>query len=477
MNISVTPIEVKSRVSNDTAEEMMRNLRDHVGVDLYDDSEEYMFTMSATDQEFLKLIGSELYPQRPMNEAMQLLHHAFVFGSDKALMLIGNHNKFCFAILVTFPPDLFAAYKVLMEVFFDKWFSIFFVEDLKDFSQETIEKALQIRNARKKKKDLVDLHSFMTNYKLWRSLNVKVTTGIRFPLPPMTMIIPFLNAFWNVTKGPSDTMTKLLDTCEENLGIRSPQSVAVARLMALLGVAFHRSAQFVTSRHVSTYDTLKSFRDAANHRLPFQKSISILIHMLQEDLDLLQKGQESAPLPPLPPSTPPRRQTRNRERVQPVAWQPKVKMNCTPVHGRRKRTPDDKALMDEARSAACVGLVPLLSENRMRCRLCGTRTSYLCSWCKRPLCLTKGRSVNNKMKKYMDRCEVEDFNKPAAFVSLTQYDPDLGERVKNNYINTCYHMAHAEQWKVFFADLEDDDNGNNSIDSLLKSYRTNNKEN
>ena len=204
------------------------------------------------------------------------------------------------------------------------------------------------------------------------------------------MIIPFLNAFWNVTKGPLDTMTKLLDTCEENLGIRSPQSVAVARLMALLGIAFHRSAQFLSSCHVSSYDSLKSFRDAANHRLPFQKSVSILIHLLREDLVSLEREQEAEPLPPPFPSTPPRRQTRNTKKVEPVTWQPKVRMNCTPAQGRRKKTPDEKTMLDEARSAACVGLVPLLSDNRMRCRLCGARTFYQCSWCKRALCLTKG---------------------------------------------------------------------------------------
>ena len=109
----------------------------------------------------------------------------------------------------------------------------FFVENLNDFPQEKIEEALAIHNVKRKKKNIVDLHSFMTNFKLWRCLNVKVTKGIRFLLPPMTMIIPFLNTFWNVTKGLSDTMTRLLDTCKENLGIRSPQSVAVARLIAL----------------------------------------------------------------------------------------------------------------------------------------------------------------------------------------------------------------------------------------------------
>ena len=477
-NYFVLPIEVKSRVSNNTSEEMKRRLCDHVGIDEYEESDEYMFAMSATDPSFLKLIGSTLYPQRPRHEAMQLLHHAFVFGSNEALMLIGNHNKFSFAIRVTFPSDLMRAYKVLMNTFFDKWFKIFFVEDLKDLPQGRIEKALEIRNRGKKKRDFVDLHSFMTNYKLWRSLNVNVTLGIRFPLPPMTMIIPFVNAFWNVTKGPSDTMTRLLDTCEENLGIRNPQSVAVARLMALQGVAFHRTAQFITSKNPNYYGSLKSFRDAANHRLPFQKSMSIIIHFLKNDLSSLERSQQSAPLPPLPVTPPPRRTTRNTKKVEAVKWQPKSRTNCTPITGRRKKTPDDKTLTDDARSAACVGLVPLLSAKRLTCRLCGSRTFYICSWCKRPLCMTKGRLGEEKIQIYKDRCDVND-EEPAAMVSLTQYDPKKGELVKKEFINTCYHIAHSKQWEVFFAGLYDDDNKGipSTFDEYLHTLNEKNKEN
>ena len=77
----------------------------------------------------------------------------------------------------------------------------------------------------------------------------------------------------------------------------------------------------------------------------------------------------------------------------------------------------------------------------------------------------------------MDRYDING-SEPAAFVLLTQYDPEKGEMVKNKYINTCYHMAHAEQWKVFFANLDNDD-GNSipaSFDEFLKSFE-NNKEN
>ena len=268
---------------------------------------------------------------------MQLLHHVFVYGSDQALMLIGKHNKFVVGILVSFPSELIDAYASMMHMFYEKWFKIFFVDDLSSFPQDKISEALEIRNAQKKKKDVVDLHSFMTNYKLWRCLNVTVTTGIRFPLPPMTMIIPYLNAFWNVTKGPSDTMTKLLDTCEENLGIRSPQSVAVARLIALQGVAFHRCSQFITGKHPSYYESLGSYQDAANHRASFQKNVSNIIHLLQEDLDSINKVRNPAPLPPLPATPPPRRPTRNTHRIEAVTWQPKARTNCTPSQGRKKK--------------------------------------------------------------------------------------------------------------------------------------------
>ena len=69
----------------------------------------------------------------------------------------------------------------------------------------------------------------MTNYCLWRALNVQVDDhAIHFPIPPCDMLIPCQNTEWNLAKGPLATLTKLFAECEENITVRSLQTIAVA---------------------------------------------------------------------------------------------------------------------------------------------------------------------------------------------------------------------------------------------------------
>ena len=67
--------------------------------------------------------------------------------------------------------------------------------------------------------------------------------AIRFTLPPIEMFIPSQNTEWNLSKGPSDTLTKLFDDSEESITIRSPQTVAVGRFLSVLAAAFHQCLQ------------------------------------------------------------------------------------------------------------------------------------------------------------------------------------------------------------------------------------------
>ena len=141
-------------------------------------------------------------------------------------MIIGSNRSFLYAIKVNFSQELLSVYEKLIDFFYSKWFKIFYVDNLANFPIKEIEQALELLNVKRKPKDAVDFHSFMVNYKLWRTLNVKVPSEVSFPLPRMTMTILFINVFWNSTKGLSNTIILLLDSCEENLGICSPQSVA-----------------------------------------------------------------------------------------------------------------------------------------------------------------------------------------------------------------------------------------------------------
>ena len=452
---SILPVEVKSRVSINTAEEMTAQLRHVVGADDWDEQKNYMFVVKAMDKKLLKLLNSSLDPGRAKRELFQLLHHTFVFGVQEALLIVGTDTSFVYGVQVKFPLALIHAYERLISKCYNKWIKPFYAQDFDQIPMQKIERALEIRNANKMKKDEVDIHSFVTNYKLWRCLNIDIPSGIKFPLPPMRMIIPYVNAFWNCTKGPSDTMTRLLDSCEENLGIRSPQTIATARLFGILAVAFHRCHQVASSdKDAAFYQSMQGYRDAANQRSSFQKSMSVLVHFFKEELDSMTNKTEATPRSY--PTTPPRPSTRSSRQVTAVTWHRKMKTGTTPKPCRRGGGGSAKALTDEARAASCIGLVPLLMENRRKCRLCNSQTFYVCSWCKRPLCLSRGRGLDEKIEKYANKYGIPTSQKPSKYVSLAEYDPEKEEKIQMQAINTCYHIAHAKRWQDFFSHLEDE---------------------
>ena len=69
-------------------------------------------------------------------------------------------------------------------------------------------------------------HGFQCYIGLWRAINVNPPSTIHYPLPPLARIVPLLVATWNSLKGGGDTLTKIADTCQEQMGIRSEVLVA-----------------------------------------------------------------------------------------------------------------------------------------------------------------------------------------------------------------------------------------------------------
>ena len=436
--------------------------------------------MMADDKKLHDLIGSSLDRTRSNHECFQLLHHAFVFGESDVLLIVGTGKQFRYVVRICFSQDLMNAYGRLVKKCFDSWFNPFYANSLDNFPFKRMEEALDIQNSSRKKKDAVDIHSFLTHLKLWRCLNVNVASHISFPLPPMRMVIPFMNAMWNASKGPSDTMTKLLDSCEENLGIRSPQSVAVGRLLGLNGIAFHRCNQTVTAKDPSCYKSLDSYRDAANVRYSFQKSLIVLVRFLREELNRLQSPVQE--VPPAYPSTPPRAlSTRASKQVKAVTWHNKIKSNCTPKKGRPAKGNSVCHLTDEVQSVTCISLVQILQKERPNCRMCGFPTHFLCTGCKRPLCLTLGRKPDDKMNAYMKRHNIKEEDRPAKMVSLTEFNVKTQQKETKLAINTCFHIAHSNQWEYFFSsgsDTNDDDESfAGKYFKLLHEFMMKNKEN
>jgi hypothetical protein len=129
-------------------------------------------------------------------------------------------------------------------------------------------------------------------------------------------------------KGPSDTTTKLIDSVEEQLGTRPPQTIATARLLSIGAVAFHRSNKILSSKATSEYATLYDYRHPANNRFNMAGSLTRLLEFVTDDyqhlvVPLPMGTRVTFALPSsnlVPPNTPPRRTSAADEASQQVSW-------------------------------------------------------------------------------------------------------------------------------------------------------------
>lgn len=194
--IQMVPVEVKSRVSSTTMTEAHDRIEEEVGAELYDERKKYQLRLSSSNQLLKTLLHDKSNPKQEKSEAFQLLHSAYVAGSKHGIMLIGSRDKLMYGMFVDYDEDLLNAYDTVMQYMYDMYFRLFYDST----SDELAENASLIEAI-----DLVDwldMHSFLTNYNVWRALNVEVNaSNIWFPLPPCARLIPFQNSLRNVFKG------------------------------------------------------------------------------------------------------------------------------------------------------------------------------------------------------------------------------------------------------------------------------------
>ena len=119
----------------------------------------------------------------------------------------------------------------------------------------------------------------MTSLLIWQKINPidSNLSAPKYPIPPCNMLVPLDYSLWNSSTGGSDTVTRFACNCQIIVPIRSPQTVVVARFLALHAVLFHRLTQAVTMSKKSAdidVDTIKHIRDRNNKRWPFYKSLS-----------------------------------------------------------------------------------------------------------------------------------------------------------------------------------------------------------
>ena len=70
----------------------------------------------------------------------------------------------------------------------------------------------------------------------------------------------YQKAKWNLAKGPSNTLIKLFNFCEEAVTIQVPQTIAIAHLFAVSASMFHQINQIFNAKDdVGMYKTIGHF--------------------------------------------------------------------------------------------------------------------------------------------------------------------------------------------------------------------------
>ena len=133
----------------------------------------------------------------------------------------------------------------------------------------------------KRKKILVDYESFEHNYYFWKEL--MMSKSLPLPLPPCKRIIPAQHSMWNLNKGGSDTMTKLMWKCKHEPPIINPQTKAICQMFSLIMMCIHRCILVYSSKHPDNYKFLQAYRKAANERISFTAT---MFHLHQKFLNL-----------------------------------------------------------------------------------------------------------------------------------------------------------------------------------------------
>ena len=465
---------MKSRVLISSFDAATDRLEEYLGAELYDPQERYYIRLDCTDPKLFDLISDETDKTRASKELFQMLHHTYTYKSKKCLLLVGSNKNLSYAVEISFDDNTIQSYQKVINAMYTRYFAFFYEPTFNEtsFPIEKVERALEIRNQGEKKGDTVSFHSFLTNYQLWRALNVQPdTTSIKFPLPPMDRFLPCQNAEWNLSKHPSDTLTKLFDECKKHITIRAPQTVAVARFLSVLATAFHQCYQVISSKEdLERYKTLESFRRAANQRATFKTSLRQLSDFLWTEMDQLAEqaritslGRQLRDLPP----TPQRRPTRNTTHVPTQQWNQKWRDDITPTKDIRGRPGEEKrrkAEQHQQRREECIGIVPCIvyTKKRVVCDLCGLPTKFYCSGCRSFLCFQGGEGMgDSKMDRIKKKLRLPPDTTIPKFNKLTNYSRETGERVETQIINSCYHIAHSKKFTSFFCEINNTTNNEN----------------
>ena len=454
------PIEVKGRVSVNTFRSERSNFEEHFSQQQRSQYESTIIDetkyirVDAMDDDLLKYI--------PRNhEDLQLLHHVYTHDARTGVLLVGNTKTLMHGIYVDYPGELLNAYGDIIDYLYNRHLSWAY-GPLKDVPTNTIMAVLESTEMSSYK---VDEEAFRNHFKLWRSINGP-NVNVKFPLPPCDRLIPYQHSLWNASKGGGDTITKLIDSNEENLGIRTPQTIATSRILMLYGVAYHRELQMLTAKDdVDCYDNLYDFRNACNTRSSFHQSLRYLRDLFlieaekaarESELISYNEVRQRARATLLPPATPNRSHIITRRapvsRTVPIA--PTPSYGGTPKRGRSSQLESNLCRIHSLRASECLGLYSGVkkksTDKHVRkkdllqgsCALCKMATFNYCFGCRRYLCYDRDRSdKTHKAPSFkMKTLQMDGHGKPKLTITgdpiyLTEYG-----------VRSCHQITHEMAW-------------------------------
>ena len=288
--------------------------------------------------------------------------------------------------------------------------------------------------------DVIDIASTIKNINgestLQGTFNVWVALmRLPLPFPSFHRLISAVYAYWNTSKGGSDTSTFLMDG--QITQIPKPfvnaETVSMCRLYMLVYVLVHRCLQVSTADENLCYDSLLHYRNAANARYSFHRTLIECLSVFEVSLE------DHIPSAGNVPSTPTRNSTdRMRPIRQTIDGLVQTRINFEPVLA--SGTPQTQRQFRGSHASRevrnmiteCHGIpvkgYPAKSNNK--CHHCGEKTSWYCIGCKRWLCLEKRDVKRKKAHSYMQLyCRTDSKNRTKHYQKL------------------CFHYAHEEVWR------------------------------
>ena len=264
-----------------------------------------------------------------------------------------------------------------------------------------------------------------------------------------------------------------MDECDEKLGVRTPQTVATARVLSLSSVALHRTWHVTGARQdlENNYFTLAHYQDAAKHRLSYFQTLEKIGERFWLALVSMASSSPTqyASIGP-PPDTPARIQ--RRRGLPPFLkkkWIGRIWEHITPGKGRAKnpKNPSRKDLAHRCRADECDGLTLCtlvktdpdgklmkksngqLEQIRRACVICGTKTNMVCTGCQRFFCIDKDRGK-----------VLEAEEDSPSLMRMERFFLDEDDEVKKDYkyaIRSCYHIGHEKRLDAYWDEMRTKD--------------------